>query len=131
MAPLTLPPRKSVTLSVKTAKPVVEEKPKNENPVWNTKYGSRRVRFDPPSIAEAIAAAQGLSDDPEDQAGIAASLLGADIEMMRGEVARAGRRKASEGIAFAGREGASRAVVVERRTVRRPMSVRTNSRSGY
>ena len=32
--------------------------------VWDTKYGKRRVRHDPPEIAEAIAAAQGLSDDP-------------------------------------------------------------------
>lgn len=130
MAPLPLPPRKPLkTLSVSApAAPAAENKPRNENPAWNTKYGTRRVRFDPPSIAEAIAAAQGLADDPEDQAGIAASLLGVDIEMMRAEIARAGRRKVNDGIAFTGREGASRAVVVERRTVRRPMSVRTSSR---
>lgn len=32
---------------------------------WNTKYGPRRVRHDPPDLSEAIAAAQGLTDDIE------------------------------------------------------------------
>ena len=27
--------------------------------VWNTKYGTRRVRHDPPTLKEAILAAQG------------------------------------------------------------------------
>ena len=30
---------------------------------WNTKYGSRRVRRDPPTLDEAIFAAIGITDD--------------------------------------------------------------------
>src|ERR1700736_5973832 len=43
---------------------------------WKTKYGPRRVRRDPPTLDEAIFAAQGLTDDPQAQVEIAASLLG-------------------------------------------------------
>jgi len=43
--------------------------------VWNTKYGPRRVRFDPPTLNEAIAAARGLTDELQLQAEIAASLM--------------------------------------------------------
>ena len=31
--------------------------------VWNTKYGPRRVRFDPPTLQEAISAARGLTGE--------------------------------------------------------------------
>jgi hypothetical protein len=41
--------------------------------VWNTKYSERRVRFDPPTLKEAIAAARGLTDDVQQQAEIAAA----------------------------------------------------------
>ena len=34
---------------------------------WNTKYGPRRVRHDPPTLEEAIAAARDLTDDVEEQ----------------------------------------------------------------
>ena len=40
---------------------------------WNTKYGPRRVRRDPPTLEEAIFAAVGITDDQEQQAEIAAS----------------------------------------------------------
>jgi hypothetical protein len=50
---------------------------------WNTKYGPRRVREEPPSLDEAIFAARGLSDDPDDQAEIAASLMGVPVEEVR------------------------------------------------
>ena len=43
--------------------------------VWKTKYGSRRVRHDPPTLEEAIFAARGITDEIEGQAEIAASLL--------------------------------------------------------
>ena len=43
---------------------------------WNTKYGPRRVRRDPPTLDEAIFAAVGITDDHEQQAEIAASLMG-------------------------------------------------------
>jgi hypothetical protein len=41
--------------------------------VWNTKYGPRRVRFDPPTLKEAIFAARGLTDELQQQAEIAAA----------------------------------------------------------
>ncbi len=56
------------------------------NEVWSTKFGPRRVRHDPPVIAEAIAAAQGLSDDPAEQAEIAASLMGVPVEDVQSEL---------------------------------------------
>ena len=39
---------------------------------WKTKYGSRRVRHDPPTLEEAIIAAQGLTDSVSAQVEIAA-----------------------------------------------------------
>ena len=38
---------------------------------WNTKYGTRRVRRDPPTLEEAIFAAVGITDDQQQQAGLA------------------------------------------------------------
>ena len=43
---------------------------------WNTKYGPRRVRRDPPTLEEAIFAAVGITDDQEQQAEIASALMG-------------------------------------------------------
>ena len=43
--------------------------------VWKTKYGPRRVRRDPPTVTEAVAAARGLTDDVQEQIEIAASLM--------------------------------------------------------
>ena len=43
---------------------------------WNTKYGTRRVRRDPPTLEEAIFAAVGITEDPQQQAEIAAALMG-------------------------------------------------------
>ena len=37
---------------------------------WNTKYGPRRVRRDPPTLDEAIFAAIGITEDQEAQAEI-------------------------------------------------------------
>ena len=47
---------------------------------WNTKYGPRRVRRDPPTLEEAIFAAIGITDDQNEQAEIAAALMGLPIE---------------------------------------------------
>jgi 2-phospho-L-lactate guanylyltransferase (CobY/MobA/RfbA family) len=85
--------------------------------VWHTKYGARRVRRDPPTIAEAIDAASGLSDDPQEQVDIAASLMQLSPDEVRAEMKKAGARKVTM---VAGRAGLTRAVVVERRTPRRP-----------
>ena len=58
---------------------------------WNTKYGTRRVRRDPPTLDEAIFAAIGITDDQEAQAEIAASLMGLPIEQVQAEVKKASR----------------------------------------
>ena len=64
---------------------------------WQTKYGSRRVRRDPPTLDEAIFAAIGITDDQEAQAEIAASLMGLPIESVTAEVKKAGRALARSG----------------------------------
>jgi hypothetical protein len=68
---------------------------------WNTKYGTRRVRRDPPTLEEAIFAAVGITDDQQAQAEIAAALMGLPTRVIAGE------------------QGAQRSVVVERRIVRK------------
>jgi hypothetical protein len=87
---------------------------------WNTKYGTRRVRRDPPTLDEAIFAAVGITDDQEAQAEIAASLMGLPIESVLAEVKKIARATArSTTRVIAGEQGAQRSVVVERRVVRR------------
>jgi hypothetical protein len=41
--------------------------------VWDTKDGRRRVRRDPPTIEDAVLAAQGLTDDIDGQVDIVVS----------------------------------------------------------
>ena len=43
---------------------------------WNTKYGTRRVKRDPPTLEEAIFAAMGITDDLDQQAENRGSLDG-------------------------------------------------------
>lgn len=86
---------------------------------WNTKYGPRRVRHDPPTLAEAIAAAQGLTDDPQGQIEIAAALMGATVPEVKAEMQRlAPDRRETRIVSAPSREGA-RTVVVERKASRR------------
>jgi hypothetical protein len=91
------------------------------NRAWKTKFGMRRVRQDPPTLEEAIFAATGLSGNAREQAEIAASLMDVPLEEAMAAVtkARARRRNVSM-IASSGRAGAARAVVVERKSSRRP-----------
>jgi len=87
---------------------------------WNTKYGPRRVRHDPPTLDEAIFAAVGITDDQEAQAEIAAALMGMPLDTVRAEVKKLSRTTArSITRVIAGEQGAQRSVVVERRIVRR------------
>lgn len=87
---------------------------------WNTKYGSRRVRRDPPTLEEAIFAAAGITEDLNEQAEIAASLMGMPIESVTAEVKKTSRIQARSATrVIAGEQGAQRSVVVERRVVRR------------
>ena len=87
---------------------------------WNTKYGSRRVRHDPPTLDEAIFAAVGITDDQDAQAEIAAALMGMPLDTVRAEVKKLNRTTARLTTrVIAGEQGAQRSVVVERRVVRR------------
>jgi hypothetical protein len=87
---------------------------------WNTKYGPRRVRQDPPTLQEAIAAAKGLTDSLQQQAEIAASLMGLPVEQVKPEVLKTAhdRARPTRTIATSDR-GARRTVVVEHHTTRR------------
>ncbi len=98
--------------------------------VWNTKYGPRRVRRDPPTVAEAVAAARGLTDDVQEQIEIAASLMDLPPEQVKPEVLKAAtatRKEANNTVAFVGRAGAPRTVVVERVPSRRPLAGKTTA----
>ena len=87
---------------------------------WNTKYGTRRVRHDPPTLAEAIAAAQGLTDDVEGQIAIAADLMGASAEDVKSEMRKlAPDRRVTRLVASSARDNSVRTVVVERKASRR------------
>jgi hypothetical protein len=87
---------------------------------WNTKYGPRRVRRDPPTLDEAIFAAIGITDDQNEQAEIAASLMGLPIESVTAEVKKMARTAPrSSTRVIAGEQGAQRSVVVERRVARK------------
>jgi hypothetical protein len=90
---------------------------------WDTKDGRRRVRRDPPTVEEAVAAAQGLTDELAQQIEIVASLMDLSPDEARGAVLRLGQRKDVNrlSLTIAGRPGAARAVVVERRVIRRPL----------
>jgi hypothetical protein len=98
---------------------------KNTGPAWNTKYGPRRVRHDPPTLAEAIAAARDIADEREAQVEIAASLMGMSREQVAAELAKlAPQPKVASTLAFTTtRTGMQRAVVVERKPSRRIVGV--------
>ena len=86
--------------------------------IWETKDGRRRVRRDPPTIEEAVVAAQGLTDDLQEQMEIVASLMEITPDQARSVVLRMAQRKEINRVTVTGRIGAPRAVVVERRTPR-------------
>jgi len=89
--------------------------------IWDTKDGRRRVRHDPPTVEEAVLAAQGLTDELAQQIEIVASLMEVSADEARGAVLRLGQRKDVNRTTIAGRPGSTRAVVVERRLTRRPL----------
>jgi hypothetical protein len=87
---------------------------------WNTKYGTRRVRRDPPTLEEAIFAAVGITDDQQQQAEIAAALMGLPLEQVLLEVKKTGRAVARSATrVITGEQGSQRSVVVERKVIRR------------
>jgi hypothetical protein len=87
--------------------------------IWETKDGLRRVRRDPPTLEDAVLAAQGLADDLEAQIEIVASLMDVTAEAARSAILKMGQRKDVNRFTVAGRGGMPRAVVVERRAPRR------------
>jgi hypothetical protein len=60
---------------------------------WKTKYGVRRVRVEPPTIEEAIFAAEGFTHAPEDQIRIAAALMQLPVEQVRARVRQKAKAK--------------------------------------
>jgi hypothetical protein len=91
--------------------------------VWKTKYGLRRVRHDPPTLKEAIVAAQGLTTELQQQAELAAALMEVPVEEVRAELLKmAPAKNTTQIMASSGREGGARTVTVERRPSRRNLA---------
>jgi len=88
------------------------------NTVWNTKWGPRRVRQEPPTLEEALMAAEALSDDLAQRVEIAASLMGAPVDEVKALAAKlqTGNRGRAKLVT-----GRTRAVVVE---YKRPRTIR-------
>jgi hypothetical protein len=87
--------------------------------VWETKDGLRRVRRDPPTVDDAVLAAQGLTDELEGQVEIVVALMSVPAEEARRAVLK--MRRPDNRLTIAGRGGSARAVVVERKSPRRQM----------
>jgi hypothetical protein len=85
--------------------------------VWETKDGLRRVRRDPPTLDDAVLAAQGLTDDLEGQVEIVTALMSVAAEEARRAVLK--MRRLDSLLTIPGRGGVARAVVVERKSPRR------------
>jgi hypothetical protein len=79
-----------------------------------------RVKNEPPTLEEAMAAAVGMSDEPAQQIEIAASLLGLPLDAETTKALNAVRPRGNV-VDISTRSGASRTVVVEKkRTIRAP-----------
>jgi hypothetical protein len=87
--------------------------------VWETKDGRRRVRFDPPTVEDAVLAAQGLTDEVEEQVEIVMSLMPVSDQEARRAVLKMKRSGEDSRLTIPGRSGAPRAVIVERKAPRR------------
>jgi hypothetical protein len=89
---------------------------------WKTKWGARRVRREPPTIDEALIAAEAMAHDAESRAEIASQLMGMPIDEVRTLLQRQQSQTRGRSTLVNGR---SRAVVVEYkrpRTISRPMA---------
>jgi hypothetical protein len=85
--------------------------------IWETKDGLRRVRRDPPTLDDAVLAAQGLTEDLEGQIEIVAALMSVPAEEARRAILK--MRRPDSLLTIQGRGGLARAVVVERKSPRR------------
>lgn len=91
---------------------------------WMTKYGKRRVRHEPPTLEEALSAAEGLSDETAQQIALAAELMQLPVDQVRAEaerILRARGGRTSQVQMITGRRTPT-AVVVERKPARRIMT---------
>jgi hypothetical protein len=75
---------------------------------WKTKWGARRVRKEPPTLEEALIAAEAFA--PDAKAEVAAELMGVPVEEVKVLMARQQTQSRGRATLVAGR---SRAVVVE------------------
>jgi hypothetical protein len=85
---------------------------------WKTKWGARRVRKDPPTIEEALIAAESLTDDLAQRVEIAAALMGVPADEIRALAAKQASLSRGRSTLVNGR---NRAVVVE---YKRPRTMR-------
>lgn len=90
---------------------------------WMTKYGRRRVRHEPPTLDEALTAAEGLTSEQEQVIELAAELMQTPVAEIRSEAeriikARSGRTQIQ---VMSGRRTVG-AVVVERKPARRVLA---------
>lgn len=97
---------------------------------WDTKDGRRRVRRDPPTLDDAVLAAQGLTEDIDAQIEIVMSLMQVPAETARGAVLKMAQRKETSRLTVSARGGTPRAVVVERRPSRRAV-LRPRASAGF
>lgn len=117
------------SIEITTLSRATEGKAMSET-TWKTKWGSRRVRQDPPTLAEAIAAAQGLTEDPRGQVQIAAELMGVTPAEAKAEMQRvAPDRRLTRLVSTQGRDKGARMVVVERKASRRVLGRSPSERS--
>jgi hypothetical protein len=89
---------------------------------WMTKYGSRRVRVELPTIEDALFAAEGLTPDTLQQIHIAAALMQVPEDQARAEAERIFKERGSRPQVvreFVRGRRSSAPVVVERRSPRR------------
>ena len=89
---------------------------------WKTKWGTRRVRKEPPTLEEALIAAEAMANDAEQRAEIASQLMGVPVDEVRTLITRQQAQTRGRATLVNGR---SRAVVVEYkrpRTISRPMA---------
>ncbi len=88
---------------------------KTQDKTWKTKHGTRRVRQEDPTLAEAIAAARDLSDEIDAQVEIAASLMGLPHDQVRAALLRQApaRKEPVNLVSFSRPSAAPRTVVVE------------------
>lgn len=82
-------------------------------------FGRRVTRVEPPSLEEAITAAQGLTDDVESQIEIASQLMGMPEDEVRPVVLKAAAQtRRPEQLSVVERSDGGKVIVVERKRPR-------------